>query len=106
MGYENSTFDGGMIDYVGVTILAFLITACTLGICTPWAVCICYKWKIEHTIIEGRRLKFTGSAWDLFGHWIKWFLMCIITFGIYGFWVHIKIEKWKVENTTFENVVL
>jgi uncharacterized membrane protein YjgN (DUF898 family) len=63
-----------------------------------------YGWKINHTVIEGRRLKFTGSALGLFGNWIKWFLLTLITFGIYGFWVIIALEKWKVKNTQFEQL--
>ncbi len=96
-----SEFDGGMLQLIGWTLLGALITACTLGICYPWAVCMIYGWKINHTVIEGRRLKFKGSAVGLFGHWIKWLLLTIITLGIYGFWVGIKLEKWKVRNTEF-----
>ena len=62
-----------------------------------------YGWRINHTVIEGRRLRFRGSAVSLFGNWIKWFLLCIITFGIYSLWVGIALEKWKVKNTTFAN---
>ncbi len=101
MAYQNSTFDGGLGNYIGIQILSVLIIMCTFGICTPWAICLSYGWKINHTIIEGRRLKFTGSGIGLFGSWIKWFLLCVITLGIYGFWVHIALEKWKVSNTTF-----
>lgn len=62
-----------------------------------------YGWKINHTVIEGRRLKFTGTAVGLFGNWIKWLLLSIITLGIYGFWVRIALEKWRVKNTIFVN---
>ena len=59
--------------------------------------------EANHTVIDGRRLKSSGSAVGLFGLWIKWLLLIIITFGIYGFWVGISLEKWKVKNTTFAN---
>ncbi len=98
-----SYFDGGLLSWIGWNLLGGLITVCTLGICYPWALCMVYGWKINHTVIEGRRLKFTGSAFGLFGNWIKWFLLCIITFGIYSFWLFISLEKWKVKNTTFVN---
>ena len=62
-----------------------------------------YGWKINHTIIEGKRLKFNGTAIGLFGNWIKWLLLIVVTFGIYAFWVHIKLGQWKVKNTTFLN---
>ncbi len=98
---QNSYFDGGLLQLIGWSILGWLITMFTFGICFPWAVCMIYGWKINHTIIEGRRLQFNGSAVSLFGNWIKWWLLCIITLGIYSFWVLIALEKWKVKNTSF-----
>ena len=98
---NRSYFDGGLLSYVGWIILGRLLTSCTFGICYPWALCMIYGWKINHTVIEGRRLQFNGTAIGLFGNWIKWLLLIVVTFGIYGFWVHIKLEQWKVKNTTF-----
>lgn len=98
-----SEFDGGLFQLIGWSILGFLITVLSLGICYPWALCMVYGWKINHTIIEGRRLKFTGSAIGLFVHWIKWFVLTLITLGIYSFWLAIALERWKVRNTIFEN---
>ena len=100
---NKSYFDGGLLSYIGWIILGSLIKSCTLGICYPWALCMIYAWKINHTVIEGRRLKFNGSAIGLFGNWIKWLLLIVVTLEIYGFWVHIKLEQWKVKNTTFLN---
>lgn len=98
---SQSYFDGGLSEYIGWSILGGLVTALTLGLAFPWAVCKIYGWKINHTVINGKRLKFTGTALGLFGHWIKWFLLTLITLGIYGFWVFIKLEKWKVSHTEF-----
>ena len=100
---NKSYFDGGLLSYIGWIILDSLITSCTFGICYPWALCMIYGWKINHTVVEGKRLKFNGSAVGLFGNWIKWLLLIIVTLGIYGFWVHIKLEQWRVKNTTFLN---
>lgn len=92
---RNSFFDGGLLSFIGWHLLGTIITVCTFGICYPWAVCMIYGWEINHTVIEGYRMKFTGSAFGLFGNWIKWLLLTIITLGIYGFWVGIKIRDWK-----------
>ncbi|MDR0325422.1 MAG: DUF898 domain-containing protein [Oscillospiraceae bacterium] len=100
-----SFFDGKLSQLIGWSILGGIVTAITLGICYPWAVCMVYGWKINHTVIEGRRLQFHGRAVSLFGQWVKWLLLCIITIGIYGFWVGISLEKWKVKNTTFANPI-
>ena len=100
---KESYFDGGLLSLIGWYILGGLITCLTFGICYPWALCMIYGWKINHTVIEGRRLRFTGSAWSLFGHWIIWLLLSFITLGIYLFWVGIALEKWEVKNTEFAN---
>ncbi|RDX02577.1 DUF898 family protein [Listeria kieliensis] len=100
---RTSFFDGGLLQFIGWTLLGVLVTVFTLGICYPWALCMVYGWKINHTVVEGKRLKFNGSAFGLFGHWIKWFLLTIVTLGIYSFWLSIKLEDWKVKNTTFAN---
>ena len=100
---EKSYFDGGLLQLIGWQILGGLITAVTLGICYPWAVCMIYRWEAKHTVINGRRLKFNGTAMQLFGNWIKWILLTIITLGIYGFWLNIKLLQWKTKHTEFEN---
>ncbi len=98
---NDSYFDGGLLSWIGWLLLGVILTIFTLGICYPWALCMQYGWKINHTVVNGRRLKFTGSAVSLFGNWIKWFLLCIVTCGIYSFWLFIALEKWKVKHTVF-----
>lgn len=98
-----SYFDGGLLQLIGWSLVGFFITTCTFGICYPWALCMIYGWKINHTVVNGKRLKFHGTAMGLFGNWVKWLVLTIVTFGIYSFWVRIALEKWKVKNTTFAN---
>jgi uncharacterized membrane protein YjgN (DUF898 family) len=100
---KESEFDGGVISFIGWSILSSLIMIFTLGICAPWAVCIIAGWFINHTIINGKRLKFTGSAVNLFVHWILWWFLGIITLGIYYFWAGIAMYKWVIKNTSFED---
>lgn len=100
---EESYFDGGLLQLIGWSLLGVLITALTLGICYPWAVCLVYGWETKHTVVNGRRLAFDGTAMQLFGNWIKWLLLTVITLGIYGFWVGIAVRKWKVKHTHFMN---
>ena len=101
MRYKNSEFDGGVLELIGINIVAFLISALTLGIATPWAVTLKHCWIKKHTIIDGKGLKFTGTGGSLFFNYIKWWFLTLITLGIYGFWLEIKIEEWKAKNTTF-----
>lgn len=93
-------FDGGAGTYLGISVGAFLLTVLTLGIGTPWAICMRYRWRSQHTLINGTRVRFTGSGAGLFGNWVKWFLLCIVTLGIYGFWVAPRLTKWIVEHQT------
>lgn len=99
---ETSYFDGGLFQWIGWTLLGLFITIFTAGICYPLAIKWTYKWKIEHTVINGRRLKFNGTAVGLFGNWIKWWILTVITLGIYSFWLFISLEKWKTKHTTFQ----
>ncbi|MFC6170075.1 DUF898 family protein [Loigolactobacillus jiayinensis] len=98
---HSSFFDGGLLQFIGWSLIGMIITVFTLGICYPWALTMIYGWKINHTVIDGKRMSFHGSAIGLFGNWIKWLLLTIITIGIYSFWVNIKLEDWKAKNTSF-----
>jgi hypothetical protein len=99
---SESYFDGGLLSYFGWKIAGFFITLFTLGICYPWALCMSYGWEVNHTVVNGKRLRFNGKAVSLFGHWILWLFLCIITIGIYTLWLNIALKKWIVKNTTFE----
>ena len=104
MGKSTSfRFDGGAGSYLGVGILAFLLTLFTLGIGVPWATVMFHSWRTRHTYINGKRLVFLGSGASLFGNYIKWWFFTIITLGIYSFWLVPRMTKWVVENTDFES---
>jgi uncharacterized membrane protein YjgN (DUF898 family) len=60
-----------------------------------------YNWEVKHTVINGKRLQFNGSAVQLFGTWVKWLFLTIITVGIYLFWIPIKLKAWKTKHTYF-----
>ena len=98
----NSKFVGRVGEWIGTSILAWLLIVFTFGIATPWAICMFIRYFFANSIIEGRKLKFTGSGGGLFGNWIIWCILTCITFGIYGFWVPNKVANWVVTNTTFE----
>lgn len=99
---DNSFFDGGLLSYISWIIIGGILSIFTFGLAFPWAVCNLYRWEINHTVINGRRLYFSGTGMGLFGQWVKWWFLTIITFGIYGFWVHIKLLDWKARHTSFE----
>ncbi len=94
-----SKFSGGLLGYIGISILQSLIIAFTLGIGTPWAVCLYQKWLAKHTTYDGKKVVFDGTGGQLFGTYIKWFLLAIVTIGIYGLWIPIKMQAWVVKHT-------
>ena len=96
-----SYFDGGLLQLIAWTILGFLVTVLTFGICAPWGFTMKYNWETKHTVINGRRLRFDGTALQLFGNWIKWLILTFITVGIYGLWLPIKLKKWRTKHTSF-----
>ena len=68
---SESYFDGGILDYIGYSILVATICEFTLRIATPWVVCMMQNWKTKHTVVDGQRLYFDGNGAQLFGNWIK-----------------------------------
>jgi len=96
---ENSKFDGTGLELFGLSLLAVLVSLITCGIAAPWMICKIYRWRISHTVINGKRLVFTGSGGSLFGHWILWELLTIVTCGIYGFFLHVALRKWELSHT-------
>jgi uncharacterized membrane protein YjgN (DUF898 family) len=95
------TFDGGAATYWGTALLALIITVCTLGLAYPWGLCLKQKWIAKHTLIDGRRLRFTAGGTNLIGHWVIWWVLSALTLGIYLIWVNPRVRAWIVEHTDF-----
>lgn len=98
-----SYFDGKFLEYIGYKLLAGIITILSFSIAKPWADKLILDYKINHTIYNGKRLKFEGKGSSLFVQRFKWFLLSIITLGIYALWIPIKMEKWTTSNIHFED---
>ena len=82
-------------------LLSTLLVLFTLGLATPWAIVMRYRWRTNHTVIDDRRLRFTGSGIGLFGSWVKWWVLSIITLGVYLFWVIPRLTRWTFEHQDF-----
>lgn len=96
---KESQFTGGLLGLIGINLLQVIMITITLGLGTPWAICMKERWIAKHTIIDGRQLMFDGTGSQLFGNYIKWFLLTILTLGIYGFWLDIKMKQWITKHT-------
>ena len=66
--YRESYFLMEAYFHIGHVLLATFITVFTFWDLCPWGVCIMYNWKVKHTVIDGRRQYFDGTAMQLFGN--------------------------------------
>lgn len=99
----DSYFDGSLIELIGWKLLSFLITMISFGIGAPWGACMIYSYEINHTVYNGKRLKFEGTGGDLFVNIFKWVLLSIITLGIYTLFIPVKKTKWVISHIHFED---
>ena len=99
-----SKFTGTYGSLLGNRIVNSLISIFTLGFGIPWVICRSHRWVVDHTVIDGRRLKFDGTGGKLIGAWIKWMFLTLITCGIYGLWVPLKKRAWIVEHSHIEGL--
>lgn len=100
----DSYFDGNTLQLIGVNLLSAFLTLVSFGLLYPFTVCYKLKWINRHTVINRKKLAFTGSAISLWGHYILWYLLLIVTFGIFGFWLPIQALKWQSKNTHIRTV--
>lgn len=84
---QPSSFDGTLWQMIGWQIVCWAITFVTLGIAYPWGACLLFRWETEHTTINGKRLKFTGTGGSLFFLYLKLYLGLfgiLIAFSVLG----------------------
>lgn len=124
-----SEFDGSMWQMIGWQIVCAAITVFTLGIAYPWGACFLYRWEADHSVINGKRLKFTGTGGSLFLLYLKLYFgfigiligisLLILAFShvylvvilltlcaiaillLFGSYVLLRIKRWRVEHTEF-----
>jgi uncharacterized membrane protein YjgN (DUF898 family) len=90
-------FDGGAGSFFAIGLGASLLYVFSFGLALPWCVAMYFRWQSNHTIVNGRRLIFTGTGGSLFGQYLKWWLLCFVTLGIYSFWVWPRMIRWATE---------
>lgn len=101
-GVGESYFDGDGFELLGYHILLALVSMVTCGIAAPWMLVKIYRWRISHTVIDGKRQCFNGTGGQLFGSWIKWWLLTLVTCGLYGFYLPVALQKWETSHTSYE----
>lgn len=99
-----SFFDGKTSHLIGLNILCYLLNLFSFGLLFPFTVCFRLRWINRHTIINRKKLAFSGKALNLFGKYLLWAFLTLITFGIYGWWLRIKMLKWETKNIHIRTV--
>ena len=74
---------------------ALLLTILTLGIGKPRAETMVIKKWTSNLSIDGRSVRYSGTAIELFGIWIKILILTVITLGIYYlFWGRYAVDRY------------
>ena len=71
-----------MWQLLGWELLGYLIAIVTLGFGIPWAKVLKIRWETKHTVINGKRLYFNGTAPQLFGKLVLWGLLSVVILAI------------------------
>ena len=96
---EESFFDGKTVQLICVNLICNLLNFISFGLLSSFTFCYKTKWIIKHTVINRKKLVFTGKAIALFGKCMLWGFLTVITFGNFGLWIPIKMLKWQNKNT-------
>jgi hypothetical protein len=91
-------FRGSAVSSFFNSLGAALLSVFTLGLAVPWAKAMRFRWVTEHTYINGRPLRFTGSGGQLWGQYIKWWLLCLVTLGLYSIVVSSRLRAWAISH--------
>lgn len=97
-----SYFDGSISEYIGIWVVSVFATLFTLGLATPWVICMYTNYEVTHTVVNGRRLGFDGSGISLIIDMALWFLLAIISFGLLSFILPVKFYQWKARHIVFD----
>lgn len=102
---ESGNYTGIFIVELLLKIGCLILTLITLFIMVPFVSCWKYAYKINHTIYDGKKLKFKGNGAQLIGKWILWLLLCIPTFGIFIFFLPGCIKRWRISKTHYSETL-
>lgn len=94
-----STFDGWLGQEVLLLVAGLAVSVCTLFIGVPFAMSWMARWRCNHTVLDGKRLRFDGKAVQLLGRYVVWLLLSVVTLSIYAWFIPNRFNKWKAKHT-------
>lgn len=94
-----ATFDGWLGQEVLLLAAGFAVSVCTLLVGVPFAMSWMARWRCNHTVLDGRRLRFDGKAAQLLGKYVVWLLLSVVTLSVYAWFIPNRFNKWKAKHT-------
>ena len=101
--YQKSYFDGTGFQLMGWNILCSIIIFITFGFGAAWASCLKLRWETSHTVVNGKRLYFNGTAAQLFGKMIAWEIIVGLILSILPI---MAITTTKYSYNTLPNLIV
>ena len=74
----DSYFDGGVLGIIGVNLFSNILTFISFGLLFPFVVCYRQKWFAKHTIINRKKIVFTGKSLNLIGNYLLWWFYVLL----------------------------
>lgn len=99
---SDSYYNGLLLSRLGLAVLSFFLSLCTLFILYPYAKCLKLRYKASHTYYDGQRLVFTAPWTLLLGKWVLWLLLCIPTIGIFALFIPGRLKRFIIKYTHYE----
>ena len=85
-----------------LSVIFWFVNRLSLGLLVPYTTVMYYQQWASNVIIDGRRLRFTGTAGSLLGVWLSTLILSIITLGLY--WIFIgkgNVARWVDSNLSW-----
>lgn len=98
-----SYFDGDSVTYACLNLLSTVLLWISCGLAFPWTMTMLRKWDTNHRVVNGRRLRYSGTGIAFLGEYLIMYILCLVTCGIYAPWGLLRLEKFYARNTDFVN---
>lgn len=101
---DESFFEEKGIKLFWLNLLCKFLNIISVGLLIPFTFCLKMRYINRNTVINRKKLVFTGEGIKLLGKYILWGLLTCVTFGIYGWWLPLKYLEWQTSKIHIKRV--
>lgn len=101
---EESFFEDKGVKLFWLNFLCRFLNIISVGLLIPFTFCLKMKYINNNTVINRKKLVFTGEGINLLGKYILWGILTCVTFGIYGWWLQLRYLEWQTGNIHIKRV--